>query len=381
MSAAATLAALALAVPGIHAHRGGTVSEGVPTFGEETLPAFQHAWESERAVLELDVKLSADRVPVVIHDATLEATTACEGRVDARTWAQLAECPVDILGSPDSTLPTAPAPAPIPLARLSDVLAYARDAGASVNLEIKNIPTDPDFDTTPGYTNTVMDVVKASRLPLDRLIVQSFWPPNLDAARTHTPRVTLSLLTLAQGNDAGPDFAAQQKYHWVSPAWPVDKAYVDRAHALKLKVVPYTIDDAEGVKAAAAAGVDALITNDPIMARKALGLPEPATGGPGDAGTSAGDKPRVRIRSASLARRRVVLRIRASVPVRLRLTVRDRRGRVVARGGGRVSEAGTVRLRLTARGRRTTPRRWRLRGTATADGQTVKVRRALKLRQ
>jgi glycerophosphoryl diester phosphodiesterase len=374
VSVAATAAALALAVPGIHAHRGGTVADGVPSFAEETLPAFQHAWERERAVLELDVKLTADRVPVVIHDATLDRVTPCEGEVASRTFAQLAECPVDVLGSPGSPLPTAPAPAPVPLAPLSDVLGYARDAGATVNMEIKNIPTDPDFDTTAAYTNTVMDVVKTSRLPLKRLIVQSFWPPNLDAARTHTPGVTLSLLTLAQGNDAGPEFAASQDYEWVSPAWPVDAAYVERAHGLGLKVVPYTIDDAEGVEAAAAAKVDALITNDPVMARRALGLPEPPAA---EAETPAADRPRVRITSASLTRRRLVLRVRVRQTTRLRLTARDARGRTLARGGGRVRGRDTVRLKRTRLGRRTRAVRWRLRGTAPSGGQRVKLRRTI----
>ena len=73
----------AAAVPEIHAHRGGSVVDGVPTFAEETLPAFRHAWVRERAVLELDVKLTADRVPVVIHDDTMDRTTTCAGPVAA----------------------------------------------------------------------------------------------------------------------------------------------------------------------------------------------------------------------------------------------------------------------------------------------------------
>src|SRR3712207_1030098 len=100
------LVALALAVPGVHAHRGGPVVEGAPRFGEETLAAFQDAHERRGAVLELDVKLSKDRVPIAIHDATLDRVTACEGRVDAQTAAELAQCPIDVLGSPGSALET-----------------------------------------------------------------------------------------------------------------------------------------------------------------------------------------------------------------------------------------------------------------------------------
>ena len=94
-------AAVAAAGPEIHAHRGGSVTAGVPTFGEETMPAFRYAGEVERAVLELDVKLTSDRVPVVIHDDTLDRTSNCSGAVSSVTAAQFAACRVDVLGSGD----------------------------------------------------------------------------------------------------------------------------------------------------------------------------------------------------------------------------------------------------------------------------------------
>jgi glycerophosphoryl diester phosphodiesterase len=53
----------------------------------------------------------------------------------------------------------------------------------------------------------------------------------------------------------------------------VSKGDVQQAHGLGLKVVPWTIDTPDGIRGAAAAGVDALITNDPVMAKRALGLP------------------------------------------------------------------------------------------------------------
>jgi glycerophosphoryl diester phosphodiesterase len=50
----------------------------------------------------------------------------------------------------------------------------------------------------------------------------------------------------------------------------VSAAYVRLAHSRGLRVVPYTIDTRRAVRAVAAAGVDALITDDPTMARRAL---------------------------------------------------------------------------------------------------------------
>src|SRR5919197_4378587 len=88
----AAAVALVLPAPGgaspyIHAHRGGPLEHldgsEVPAYPENTLPAFEHA-ARKGFVLELDVKLTADRVPVVIHDATLDRTTDCRGLVAER---------------------------------------------------------------------------------------------------------------------------------------------------------------------------------------------------------------------------------------------------------------------------------------------------------
>lgn len=210
--------------PDIHAHRGGSVIAGVPTFGEETMPAFRHAWEVERAVLELDVKLTSDRVPVVIHDDTLDRTTDCSGAVSSVTAAQFAACRVDVLGSGDST---APAPVPIPTTTLAEVLAYARDSGARLNLEIKNLPGDNDFDATNAYATTVIDAIKASGFPVGRLIVQSFYPANLDVAATQLPGAELSYLTLAP-SPADVTFGQSSGYDYVSPGGVPSADYVAR---------------------------------------------------------------------------------------------------------------------------------------------------------
>lgn len=258
------------AVPAVQAHRGGPVLDGVPTFPEETLPAFRNAAEELDTVLEIDAKLTEDRVPVVIHDDTLDRTTNCEGLVADRTLAELAECKADVLGAPGNDLTWVPAPEPVPIATLAEVLAFAKADGIGINLEIKNYPTDDDFDPTPAFANRIMDVVLESGIPAERVIMQSFTPDNLRVARDRMPKAEFAFLSLAGMQDAALDFAAANGYDWVSPAWPVDKSYVDEAHSRSLRVVPYTINKADAVRAAAEAGVDALISDDPLMALKTL---------------------------------------------------------------------------------------------------------------
>ena len=70
--------------PFIWAHRG--ASHCAP---ENTLAAFTAAVESGADGLELDIHLSRDGVPVVIHDETLDRTTDGCGSVAEMTWQQL----------------------------------------------------------------------------------------------------------------------------------------------------------------------------------------------------------------------------------------------------------------------------------------------------
>jgi glycerophosphoryl diester phosphodiesterase len=68
----------------IIAHRG--ASARAP---ENTLAAFRAALEAGVGMIELDVHLTADGVPVVIHDDALSRTTDGEGRVAERTLEDL----------------------------------------------------------------------------------------------------------------------------------------------------------------------------------------------------------------------------------------------------------------------------------------------------
>ncbi len=260
----------AAAAPSLHAHRGGTVHAGRPVAAEETLRAYSLA-ARDGFVLEVDAKLTKDGVPVAIHDATLERTTDCRGLVRARTLAELGGCRPDVLGSPGSGLPTRRVSPRGSIPTIERVLRYARAAGAGVNLEIKNVPTDPDFDPTSAYAERVMDVVLSSGLPRGQLLIQSFLPGHLDVARRRLPGVATSLLSLGATTGAFLDLAVRNRYGWVSPEWPVSRAYVQRAHRAGVEVAPYTLNRAAGVRAAARTGADAIISDDPLAAAAALG--------------------------------------------------------------------------------------------------------------
>src|SRR3990170_4488837 len=117
------------AFPLIVAHRGAS-----STHPENTLPAFEAAIGLGARIVELDVRVSAEGVPVVMHDPTVDRTTDGSGAVHELTAAELARLNAG----------TADAPTAVPT--LAEVLDLAGDR-AAVALEIKNIPGEPGYDS------------------------------------------------------------------------------------------------------------------------------------------------------------------------------------------------------------------------------------------
>lgn len=252
----------AAATPIVQAHRGGTFVNGTATYAENTLPAFQAA-KARGFVVELDTRVTQDGA-VALHDATLDRTTTCTGNARDMTLAAVAQCPSDTVGSEGGTLGSDPRPGGPPPPSLADVLAWARDAGAQLNLELN----DHDEDGTAA--RQVVDIVKASGFPVRRLIVQSFYAGDLAIARDRLPGIALSPLALSGFQVGALNAARTLKAKWVSPQWPVAKAFVQAVHRAKRRIVPFTLNSAAAVRRAKRLRVDAIITDDPSMARKAL---------------------------------------------------------------------------------------------------------------
>ncbi len=264
LATALAVIAAATPMPQIQAHRGGSFVDGKATYPEATMPAFRAAAKAG-FTLEWDIQMTKDGVPIVMHDDTLDRTTVCTGPIAARTAADIVRhCPTDRLGSPDSALGSKGTRKRIPVPTLAQVLALVKRTGASASIELKQ------YDPTGASARALAAGLSKAGVPLSKVIVQSFFPPNLAAAHTAMPGVATSTLTLKQGEATSIQAAVDAGSVWVSPQFPIDAAYVQAAHAAGLKVVPYTLDQADEVRAAAAAGVDALITDDPTMAREVL---------------------------------------------------------------------------------------------------------------
>lgn len=96
---------------------------------ENTLAGLRKAHALGARWVEFDVMLSADRVPVLIHDETLERTTSGRGEVAAHTAAQLAALDAGAWFGPEF------AGEPVPT--LAQAVALLLELGMAANVEIK----------------------------------------------------------------------------------------------------------------------------------------------------------------------------------------------------------------------------------------------------
>ncbi len=83
------MSAIVESIPQLVAHRGNAFE-----FPENTLPALRSALELGVSHVEFDVHLSADQVPVVMHDANLKRCAGIERDALEMDWAELREIAV-----------------------------------------------------------------------------------------------------------------------------------------------------------------------------------------------------------------------------------------------------------------------------------------------
>lgn len=77
-------------LPDLIAHRGNAAE-----YPENTLPALRSALELGVRFVEFDVQLTADRQPVLLHDANLQRTAGVDRDASTMTLAELVEIPVN----------------------------------------------------------------------------------------------------------------------------------------------------------------------------------------------------------------------------------------------------------------------------------------------
>jgi glycerophosphoryl diester phosphodiesterase len=217
------------------------------------MAAFRLALELGADGVELDVHLSADGVPVVLHDFTLDATTDGTGPVSALPLAELRE--LDAGSSFDASFAGERIPT------LEEVFGELGQ-DLLINVELKTMQRDDG-----GLGQAVVELVKRHGLA-DRVLISSFNPFALQTVSRLDSRIPLGFLyapgTLFLATRLLAAFMRSMTPAAINPHWAlIREATVERAHARDRRVVAWTVDEPDRMRRLAEWGVDAIITNYP----------------------------------------------------------------------------------------------------------------------
>lgn len=223
------------------AHRGASRAER-----ENTVLAFAEAARMGADAVELDVRRTADDVLVVHHDPRLS---------DGRAIVDM---------------PAADLPAHVP------TLAAALDAcvGMWVNVEIKNDPTEPDFDPTDMVADATMALLMERDEP-ERWLISSFRIETVDrcqaVARAAGASIRTAWLTTVVPDDVVEILTSRGHvalHPWVQL---LGRHVLDQCHAAGIVVTTWTCDDPERMAELIDWGIDGICTNVPDVALSVLG--------------------------------------------------------------------------------------------------------------
>lgn len=198
---------------------------------ENTLASFEKAIALGVDMIELDVRLSFDKVPMVIHDETIDRTTSKTGLVTDYIAKELQQ-----LGIPT----------------LRDVFELV-DNRCEINVEFK----------TFSATQPVLDLIAKSTFDQSKILISSFDWNALQEVRFHDEDIRIGVLTETDLYLALA-FAKFIKAEAIHPYFHLLTAEnVVKIKEKGFKVIPWTINEPEDITFVKSLEVDGIITDFP----------------------------------------------------------------------------------------------------------------------
>ena len=238
------------------AHRG--ASAYAP---ENTHSAFKLAIEMEAEMIELDLLLSGDGIPVVIHEEELKRTTGIDGIVGDYTLAQLRGLDTgkwfsdDFKGEPFPTL--------------EEVLAYSKGKIA-VNIEIKHESVTNEVEG--GIVDKTLALVKAAGME-NEVIFSSFDYRVMEHLNILAPNIPKALLYESeQSGDLLPSQLVEKyavdafncSYRLLSEEW------IEDLNSNNIPFFIYTVNDESLMKQIIEAGAKGIFSDKPDLLKQVV---------------------------------------------------------------------------------------------------------------
>jgi glycerophosphoryl diester phosphodiesterase len=198
---------------------------------ENTLASFEKAMEVGVDMIELDVFLSKDNIPVVIHDKTIDRTTNSNGFVSDFLAIELQK-----LGIPT----------------LEDVFQLVNHQ-CDINVEIK------EFEAV----KSVLDLIHSNIFSKEKILISSFDWNALQEVRFHDNDIRIGVLTETDV-DLALAFAKFIKAYSIHPFHHLlTKENVIQIQYNNFKVYPWTVNEPEDIIFVKLLNVDGIITDFP----------------------------------------------------------------------------------------------------------------------
>jgi glycerophosphoryl diester phosphodiesterase len=271
----------------IQGHRG---ARGL--FPENTVEGFRAVIGLGVRILELDVAVTSDGVPVIFHDVGLSpdivrdpggAWIATGTPILNLSHAELSAYDVGRLRPGSAYAARYPDQSPHDGARipaLADVLRITVPAGVRVDAELKTLPDAPGLTVSPDAMAERVLAVAAICGATALLDMRSFDWRGLRATAARDPAIPLTFLTSPK-TQADPDLwwgrpldgsvprtiaGERPAATWAPELGSLDRAAIDEAHALGLRVVPWTVNAPDDMRRMIAWGADGFCTDRPDIA-------------------------------------------------------------------------------------------------------------------
>jgi len=285
---------------------------------ENTLPGFATALSIGVTTLELDVGVTRDGAVVISHERGLVPRTARgpDGKwlsepgpmIHALTYAELERYDVGRLNPATRYARGFPQQVPADgarIPRLADLFALVKKAGNETvrfNIETKISPEAPG-ETLPAepFARALIAAIRAGGME-KRSMIQSFDWRTLKLVQAEAPQIPTVYLSAQQrwldniraDQPSGSPWTAGIRFAdygsvpkmvkaaggtiWSPYFGDLDAAKLAEAHALGLKVIPWTVNQPVQIDSMLALGVDGLISDRPDLVRDAMrqkGMPLP----------------------------------------------------------------------------------------------------------
>lgn len=239
--------------PLVIAHAGG---EGLAP--ANSVLAMQRSMAAGADLLDADLWMTSDGVVVAHHDRNIANDTDATGNIDDLTWDQLQAADLRA-GWTGTTIDE-----PVRIASLEQILTAFPDV--TISLEIKQ--------TTPSMAKPLCDVLRRLNA-VERVYLSANNDDDVYAAQDECPDSLV--ITTTYRDVAEMRRVRETDEAWCAPA-PIgqppfnngllDPANVAWSHARGMAIFTWTVDDPQTLRGLAEAGVDAVYTRRPDIARQ-----------------------------------------------------------------------------------------------------------------